>query len=253
MKFGYLVVEGHHEIEFIGKILKANLSTKRITKLVDLPEFWHQIIPKVFPVMGDLLKRPPVPSFFQNDSISIAIHSAVGDTQLVNYLDNTLTVLGDSFCSIGVVADADGNLPIDRNKILVNELRKRTNLDFDYTPGNVISSKIKLGTYILPNNKSEGTLEKLLLQCAGINYSHVLEGATTFINSLDLSKFDVKDLKDFTSPAGKSKATIGCIGQVLRPGKAIQNSLQDNRWVDDSTLQLPDIAELSSFVTKLFG
>jgi len=46
---------------------------------------------------------------------------------------------------------------------------------------------------------------------------------------------------------------VGCIANVLRPGKSVQVSIQDNRWVTAETLTLPSMAPLDQFLQDLFS
>ena len=71
MNYGYLVVEGPHDIEFVGCLLKKVHKLKRIVKNNELDPYWNLIIPKTFPPDGDLRKRMPVPAFFQNDNLQL--------------------------------------------------------------------------------------------------------------------------------------------------------------------------------------
>ena len=47
------------------------------------------------------------------------------------------------------------------------------------------------------------------------------------------------------------KVTMGCIANFLRPAKAIQTSIADNRWVCEESLALPSIASLDAFLKDL--
>jgi hypothetical protein len=39
---------------------------------------------------------------------------------------------------------------------------------------------------------------------------------------------------------------------ILRPGKAVQTSIQDNRWLRNQALAIPRIAAVQTFLTELF-
>jgi len=59
----YLVVEGPHDIEFVGRFLKIG-GLSRIKQLADLDAAFARLVPRDFPHRGDLLKRvrlPPPP------------------------------------------------------------------------------------------------------------------------------------------------------------------------------------------------
>jgi hypothetical protein len=61
-----------------------------------------------------------------------------------------------------------------------------------------------------------------------------------------------EDLEELLKPAGRHKAIVGSIASILRPGKAIQVSLQDNRWLRDAALDLPRLSAVKSFLASLF-
>jgi hypothetical protein len=52
-------------------------------------------------------------------------------------------------------------------------------------------------------------------------------------------------------PAGRNKAMVGSIASILRPGRAIQVSLQDDRWLRDTALALPRVKAVQDFLLKL--
>ena len=72
-----------------------------------------------------------------------------------------------------------------------------------------------------------------------------MEGATL------VSGGTTRYLEEIRRPAGTTKAVINAIASVLKPGKAIQTSIQDNRWVRDAGLAVPAVAEVSAFLRTL--
>jgi hypothetical protein len=44
---------------------------------------------------------------------------------------------------------------------------------------------------------------------------------------------------------------VGSIASILRPGRAIQVSLQDDRWLRDTALALPRVKAVQDFLLKL--
>ena len=68
-RYGYLVVEGPHDIEFAARLLRE-YGLRRITYKRYLEPFWEAVIPKIFPINDNLLKRVPVPVFLENISIN---------------------------------------------------------------------------------------------------------------------------------------------------------------------------------------
>ena len=74
-KYGYVVVEGPHDVEFVCQLLGPR-RLRRVQFEKDFDPFFHRLIPHSYPPNGDLLKRVPVPLFLQNDTHAVAIHTA---------------------------------------------------------------------------------------------------------------------------------------------------------------------------------
>lgn len=98
---------------------------------------------------------------------------------------------------------------------------------------------------MFPDNSRQGTLETVLLECAEISYPTLLTGANAYVDGVDLS------FKSAWGVSDKNKVVVGCIANVLRPGKANQVSIQDNDWICSSTLTLKSVDSLNTFVKNL--
>ncbi len=46
---------------------------------------------------------------------------------------------------------------------------------------------------------------------------------------------------------------MGCIANFLKPSKAIQTSIEDNRWLCEESHALTNIARLNVFLKELTG
>ena len=255
MKYGYVIVEGHHDAEVIGRFLRRKKLIP-ITRLGELDQYWKFLVPKSFPVDGDLMKRVPVPLFFQNNSYSIAVHIAGGDSREIKKilkvtLENRDTLLGD-VVGVGITIDADygNNGAIGRFNQLKKELTDL--IKFPKYPGKVLSAKPKTGIFIFPDNKNKGTIENILLKCGQRVYSGLLSGATNFVDNVNLNLLNENDKIDFKKRSGRDKAKIGCVANILRPGKSVQVSIHDNDWISDQTVGIIEVAELKRFIEELF-
>ena len=63
-----------------------------------------------------------------------------------------------------------------------------------------------------------------------------------------------KERQDLAKPAGKLKAVVAAVASVLRPGRAVQVSIQDNRWLSDKeALSTPEVAAFQAFVSSLIN
>ena len=242
-----IVVEGPHDVEFVGRFL-AMERLKRVQWEKILDPFWQILIPPTLPHGGDLLKRVPVPAFFESVTQSVAVHSAGGDTNIRLQLEADLAALAPRLLDgIGVVLDADlETAALDRHRDLVASI---TGLQWPDTPGSVGATIPKCGVFVLPDNASPGNLETVLLKCAEVVYPDLLHGAEQFTQAAKATA----DCKHLASPSEHNKAVAGCIANALRPGRAMQTSIHDNDWVSYRTIDLPTISGFRAFLRSLIG
>ncbi|WP_224368999.1 DUF3226 domain-containing protein [Hyalangium versicolor] len=255
MRYAYLVVEGPHDVEFVGRLLKPYQFT-RIRLESRLDPYWTPVVPTKFPFGGDLSQRVPVPTFFSSVDVSVAVNAAGGDSRIAPQVEETLAVLSTRPQAIGALLDADSqNSPAQRFNTVRAELN-RLGLPFPAQAGQVSAATPQCGIFVLPDNQTAGTLEDLLLECARLSYPGLLTSAQALVGSVrpDDSAFTAEDMKDFRKPAGSEKATVACIAGILKPGKAVQVSIQDNRWLDEQTMNsLPRIKAVQRFLADLLS
>jgi hypothetical protein len=256
VRYCYIVAEGPQDIQFLICLLKF-YHLKRVRLLSSLDQFWEKLIPKGYPVDDDLTKRVPVPSFVQNEQLSIALHSANGIKRIAQTIEESLVSIQSSqLFSVGIFLDADDSeTPQERFNKLITQLSALDlpNLLLPSQIDQVKNHSPRCGIFIAPNNRDQGTLEDIFLECARINYPDLLERSQTYIDNIDINQLTKNDLKDSNKPAGKKKAIISSISSVLRPGKALQVSLQDNRWLDEQTLELESLKLIKNFLEQIIG
>lgn len=246
------VVEGPHDEAFIGRLLRLQHGLEPCRLRTNVDPFWERTIPKSFPYNDDLRMRMPVPYFYQNNDVTLAIIVAVGESQLANVVRDTLDVLPDDVDALGVFLDADeGKSPARRFSSLIEAMQEVPTLQFGSTPGAVAGAPIRCGIYVFPDNVSQGTLENLLEECAQVSYPAALEAARGFVGSMEEGMFEARELKDFKKPSGRRKAAISSLASILRPGKAIQVSISDNRWLTTETLRISNLSSVALFVSAL--
>lgn len=162
--------------------------------------------------------------------------------------------------AVGVVLDADDTEPDARFSSICAHMGKK-GLSTPSRPATMAPGPPRCGVFVLPDNKSLGTLEDILLECAGINYPRLLQRAEALVGSIDMSEDGLKkeglitkeDRKLFSKPAGPKKATVSCISAVLRPGMALQNTIHFNRWLEGEALTLARVAAVQRFLTDLLA
>jgi hypothetical protein len=157
--------------------------------------------------------------------------------------------------AVGVLLDADSSmLPATRFEAVREALRAKVKLSLPEQPGQVSAASPRCGIFVLPDNLKPGTLEALLLECADLQYPELLADARALVARVQASGVQgltPEDLKDFNKPAGPHKAVVACMASILKPGKAIQTSIQDNRWLEGPALDLPRIAAVGRFLKEL--
>ncbi|CAN1211719.1 DUF4276 domain-containing protein [Tumidithrix helvetica PCC 7403] len=253
VKYCYIVTEGPQDIEFLICLLKS-YGLKRVTRFSSLDSFWKPLVPSAFPVDDDLRKRVPVPVFLQNADLSVALHSAIGITRLSETIEENLALIPASkFFGIGVFLDADDSeTPQERFEKLISELSPR-GLLLPSVLGEVMKDSPRCGIFIAPNNSAPGTLEDILIECAKVNYPNLLALSTKYVADIDTNQLTKDDLKELNKPAGKNKVVISSISSILRPGKTLQVSIQDNRWIDEKTMTLNTIKRVQEFLEQVMG
>jgi hypothetical protein len=253
IRYCYIVTEGPQDIEFLARLLKFK-NLRKITKFSDLDQFWHPIIPTKFPVDDDLVKRVPVPTFLQNTELSIALHSANGIDRIVRTIEESLAVISVlQIFGISIFLDADNQEPPQQRFEKIRSKLFSLNLPCPRVPGEVTQNSPRLGIFIAPNNQDLGTLEDILLECARVNYPDLLDRSTNYLSSIDRSQLTSKDLEEFRKPAGKNKALISTIASILKPGKSLQVSLQDNQWINERTLSVESVQRVKIFLDEMTG
>ncbi len=252
-KYGYLVVEGPHDVEFVYRLLSP-FGFKRIKWLKDLDSFLRPLVPRKFPQDdGDLQKRMPVPLFLQNDSHAVAIHIAGGDSRLVEVVqENTLYLDYALVTGVGILLDSDKDVSATVRFKAIKDAMSQKGFQLPANPGEIASGTPKYGAYVLPDNKGQGTLEDLLLDSAATVYPSLLASAARHVDAALLdATLTGDDTKDIRKPAGNKKAIIGAMASILRPGKAVQVSIQDNRWLRNEALAQPRVKAVQDFLVNL--
>jgi len=278
MKYSFIITEGIQDVAFISKILEelefVRERYKRSTedsqnegvdaksnKQIFVNKFWDKLIPKTFPAGdgGDITRGVPLPWFLHNKQICVAVQKYDGLTNLINNLSLDLQQIPpDGLFSIGIILDADTKKqPSERLKSILQGIKKQIP-ELTSLPGNlgtVVGNTPKVGIFILPDNTSQGTLEDLLLDCADRIYPNVRKQVEIFINnekewSIDL---DEDEKREYCQPAGKKKLTVAGISSVMKPGRNVQNSIEDCRWLCNKTMAAERIQKFVDFLKELLG
>ena len=250
-KYGFLVVEGPHDVEFVYRLLNP-FGLERVRLEKDLDEFMQPLVPRTFPHGGDLEKRVPVPLFLQSPTHVIAVRSASGDTRLAETLEESASRIDfKQFIGVGIVLDTDREIPAAERYAALKTGLLSKGFSFPEAPGTVGAESPRFGAFVLPDNHSSGNLEDLLLECAEAAYPNVLTSAKSHVAA---AKNDVSlqnDGADLSKAPIANKAIVGTIASILRPGKAVQTSIQDNKWLRVENLKIGRVKAVQEFLVNL--
>jgi hypothetical protein len=257
VRYAYLVVEGPQDVEVVARLLKPH-GFARIQQVDALDGYWRPLVPLTFPHKGELNRPVPVPVFFASEAVelSVAVQSAGSDSQIVPRVEETLAVLiPASLDALGAILDADSKKPPQERFKAVQASLAKLGLAFPEQPGLVSIAAQRRGIFVLPDNQTAGTLEDLLLECADVHYAGLLREARAFVARIqpDDAAFTREDMRELRKPAGIQKATVASVVSVLKPGRNLQVSLQDNRWLEGAALDLPRVARVQQFLRELLS
>lgn len=240
MRFSVAVSEGVHDVMAIVKVLTLK-GFDEITTVSRIPEPFHQIIQQRYPWQNDGQKLTWVvshPSFLVKDNHWILVSSAGGQTELADNLKSILAAFRKPFTdaalhSAAILADADQKTALEKRQELYRQLADAfadgDNFEFDPAMPKQIRrfGAVKpFDVYIFPDNQGPGTLEDILLDGARQAYPDLLAEAERYIAYAKGLPY-TKELKNNFNDR---KAVVGVIANALRPGKANQVSIHDNKW-----------------------
>ncbi|MCX6359333.1 MAG: hypothetical protein NT029_05995 [Armatimonadetes bacterium] len=182
----------------------------------------------------------------------VGIQNASGISEIPGLMIDSLKLLG-AVSAIGVVLDADSDESVISRFVRVRGDLAAGGLALPDRPGALAPGPPRTGIYVMPDNESPGTLETILLKCGEMAYPQLFATAQTYVDSVDRSLLTGYDLREIEKPAGLAKAVVGCIGSVLRPGRSLQVTLQDNRWLEGDQLRVPAVAGFAGFLNQLLA
>ena len=239
--FVLIITEGAHDVEAISRILKLK-GFCRLSKYDEIPKGLASIIPRQYPTgkSGILTRLVPHPTFLERNGNYMVVSNANGKTQLGENLSNLIGVLSmeslSKLLGIAIIADIDQDSSKDCQRKIIQQIQDNDptltiNMN-NLLDGELLKdeNRFPLHLFLLPDNNSPGTLEFLLLAGAEQQYNELLQEAYNYIDSA--KNHYSKQLNGFND----KKATVGVVANVLRPGKANQVSIGEDKWFTTESL-----------------
>jgi hypothetical protein len=271
-RFAYLVAEGVTDVTLITAVLKKFHGLTQVAKIQSLDAGianWLDDKSYSWPVGGDISRHAvPAPVFLQDDDRIVAVCNARGIKRIGMQLERDFEALsrpgGRLPVAVGIVLDSDGELdsdgvaPSDRFasacEVFRTNVVQEFNLDFPMpteTDNVAVSPEMRFGVFVIPGGDRPGTLEDVLLPLGKTRFPKLFDRAETFVRDcVRESVLDAADGRELRKPKGPDKATISAAVSLLKPGKNINASLQDNDWLPDDPENSP-IASLNAFLGDL--
>lgn len=258
-RFIYLITEGVHDVLLISLVLQLGFGLAVIENESDLPEEarrWLKMFP--WPLKGDITRRSvPTPEFLENDRLFIGISNAKGIREIASRLNADFEAFyreDDWFPSgIAIILDADeespesrflefadlidpSRFPVPRQLESVARLGERT-----------------AGVFSFPGGGQPGTLEDVLIPVANTRFPELRKHATDFVLTWQErdSVSPSGDYKELRKPKGAQKATLSAMVSLLKPGKGLAPSIQDQRWIPADVNSCEALQPLVTFLAAL--
>lgn len=253
VKHGLLVVEGPTDQAVLRRILRKLLGFEEFTGgLNELDTFWRdvaKVVPTYPPKKGPLGERLAMPAILTNERWSVAVYGG-GGSRLVDQVNALIQNhdLQDKLDAFAVIADADHAAPSK-----VGEHYRRAFEEhfpaLPQTSGEVALGPPVTGIFVLPDNRQQGVVEHLVLECGEIAYADHLARARQYVND-----FGPKDRRAAKwRPFDEEKAIVASVASLLKPGKTNAVSLGDNEWISEASRERPMLRGLLGFLAALFG
>ena len=254
-----IIVEGPQDAAVV-QVLLCDQGFEAQKFYQNIPEYWQRLIPRKFPhgVTGDIMEPHPVPLFLKHPQTAWAcVVKAKGYPNLPQTVVDTLGALDRLPDALGIAVDADRRGGQGTRTDLVNRLLRllpeSAQTVFGSLGDTIVErrSEHRRGLYVFPDNHSEGTLEKLILEGGQLNYPNLLRHAEKYIREMPEDILpDSVELKEFRR-LPDDKMVIHAMTTVLKPSLAIQNSIRDNMWLKGGSLTRPLVAGFLKFLKDL--
>ncbi len=246
LKYCILGVEGPHDQAFIGRLLKQQRLNEFNGQRDLIDPFWEKFIP-IYPRRGKLYDRLDMPSIFFSPTHSIAVYQGEGSNLYKNLKGRIKEhdPYVQDIHAFGLILDADTFAPQQKATEYVTELQEFYP-SLVGEPGKIIAGKPRTGIYVLPDNKKQGTLDSILVDCATVIYPDHKVGAIQFLDGLDNAH------TSHWRPFDHEKAMVATIVSVLKPGASNTSSIAQDHWICEKTVNgVAEVELLSEFLKNL--
>ena len=252
-RFTYLIAEGVLDVIFLNKVICQAFGFRQIQKHADLPDHAKEWLSKIskWPIADDITRMSvPAPVFLNNQSSLIGIRNAKG----IKNVDATVRGDYETFLRLDwfpdtmcVILDADDQTPAERfaDFVPLFQVQER-GLPQPSLLGQVAANEAKRsGVFSFPGTGQQGTIEDVLLPIAKTRFGNLSVHAARYV--AEWMPSESVDFKELAKPSGRKKAQLSAMTALLKPGKSINASIDDQNWISNS-VEIPELVPLIKFL-----
>jgi len=256
--FTYIIAEGVIDVVLLTRVLRQGYGFAIIDKMSQLPPLaadWMKNF--TWPVGEDISRRAvPAPAILAKGNMTIGLQNGQGLTVIRRKTkedEERFFRIGWRPSAWAVILDADNDPPstrFDEFATLLAELGypKPNSLDKVVESGGKRS-----GVFAFPGQGLPGTIEDVLLPLADKRFPVLNQYADEYVSGWE-QQDEAKtndDFKEFREPSGHKKARLSAIAAMLKPGKPLNASVEDQKWVPDNPRTCAALKPLMDFLDQL--
>ena len=256
-KFIYIIAEGVLDVVFVTEVLRRCFKGEVVREKSALPqEAFRWLKQFKWPVGEDIVRKAvPAPAFVRCGDYFFALRNA----QSISNIERTLNADMEAFLRLSwrpddicIFFDADDKDPTVCFGDFADLLRKigyPSPLTLDML---LEVNKLRAGIFAFPGEGKKGTREDILCPLATERFPNLERHAERYVQKWDEENgCGGEDFKELRRPAGKSKAVLSSMTALLKPGKSIIASIEDQNWIPDEPECCEVLAPFLRFLTML--
>lgn len=239
-----VLCEGVHDQKAITALLRVCADWRKPDKV---PSKLPVALKATYPTPGRLGKGgQPTPDYLLKSDRYLVIRAMEGKGSVLG--QTAIAYLGQfEPDAVGAVVDANDTGVADgvaRYRATFGQLYGHAS---DVMAGAVVRGSPTLGLWVAPNNQRDGRLDDALLQAAQRAKAKLAAAGERFI------KYAEK-VEGGSWTGYRTKALLGAVYQVVKPGASLAVSLRDSScWFDPGLSEVEPFKALLEFLDKLTG
>ncbi len=250
-RFTYLIAEGVLDVVFLSKVICQAFGLTQIQTYPALPGHAKDWLTKTtkWPIADDITRMSvPAPVFLENQTTLVGIRNAKGIGNVKKMIEGDFATFlrldwfPDTMC---VILDADDQPPTQRFADFVPLFHER-NVPQPSQLGQIaVQEEKRSGVFSFPGRGQSGTIEDVLLPIAQRRFGNLSDHAARYVR--EWIPDESSDYTELAKPSGQKKAELSAMAALLKPGKSINASIDDQKWISNP-VDIPELVPLIEFL-----